>query len=73
MLFAEGLTVPSTRIGAVRGGSPRPSISDCSVLSQPAVNLVAAPTTQLGGLMLHRYSDVAVDVAVDIYKTLSVE
>ena len=35
--------------------------------SQLAVRLVAAPTTQLGGVLLHCYSDVAVVVAVYIW------
>ena len=32
---------------------------------QKAVRWVAAPTTQLDGVLLHRYFDVAVNIAVD--------
>ena len=48
--------------GSLLGQSVRVRL-DCPVLLQKAV---AAPTTQLGGVRLHRYFNIAVNVTVDV-------
>jgi len=65
--FQSALTFSNpSSVNQARDSPPPQPGSDCPVEAKLAVSVLAAPTTHLSGVWLHRYCNVAVDVAVDI-------